>query len=78
MTAYHNEAIDRLADFLINEVDDLPEISSLLHGVMTPIDFEHLCQKIEICEIHFCDYRICQDDLDNCPSGADAKLERNP
>lgn len=78
MTAYHNEAIDKLADFMLDQFLDLPQAAELLHGVMTPIDFEHLCQKIEICEIHFCDYRICEDDQDDCPSGAEAKKRTTP
>lgn len=73
---YNNPATFRLANFITKSEIDSDEPSSkelelleLLNPIMTAVDFEHLCQMLEICEVHICDHRICEDDQDNCAAG---------
>lgn len=64
--------LDQLADFILNEIqgnaDDL-ELLRLLRNVMVPTSWIGLCDKLERCPVHICDWEICRDDEADCPSG---------
>lgn len=58
-------AIDTLAAFLLEllELDcDILALLELMRPLMTPTDFTLLCDMIELCPLHICDYHICADD----------------
>jgi len=75
-------ATERICDELVPD-DGTPhdyhpadslEWLEVLNGLLPPLMFEGLCDALEVCEVHIVDYRICADDLADCPAGAEAKV----
>jgi len=67
------EDLKKLADALIGDaekdyVTDELDVFEALKPLLPEDQFKALGDMLEVCPIHFCDYRICLDDGLDCQS----------
>jgi hypothetical protein len=63
------DAVDRLADALLNGDGDHLATLEPLRTLLAPSVFTELCHAVEVCPVHVCDAAICADDEAECPDG---------
>lgn len=73
----YERSITKLAELMADDetgtgVDHIEWLNAL-QAHLAPLAFQHLCDMLEVCEVHIVDYRICADDEADCPTGAEAK-----